>query len=60
MGTGVGTRGLIQDGNGDGNEDGVGESGKKVKKRKKSHKRCRRYVGHRGDLGGRRKNVDKK
>ena len=43
-----------EDGNGNGNEDGIGEGGREAKKRKKSHN-CRRNVGNKGDLGGKRK-----
>ena len=44
-----------EDGNGNGNEDGIGEGGGEAGKRKKPHKSCRRDVGNRGDLGGKRK-----
>ena len=70
-GRGVETRGRIQDrdgsessskdrnwdeyGNRDSNEDGIGEGGGKVDNRKKPHNSCRRDVGNRGDLVGRRK-----
>ena len=64
-GTGVETRGRTQEGNGDrsgdisksssGNEDGIGEGGEEVKKRKKPHRSCRRDVGNGGYLGGKRK-----
>ena len=49
-----------QDRNGNGEEDGIGERGGEVKKRKKPHKRCRHDMGNGGDLDGKRKNVDKK
>ena len=49
-----------KDGNGKGKEGGVREGGRKTKKRKKPHERCRPDVGNGGDLGGKRKNVDKK
>ena len=44
-----------EDGNRDGNEDGIGEGGGEAKKCKKSHKSCRRPVGNRRDLVGKRK-----
>ena len=44
-----------EDGNGHGKEDGIGEGGGKVKKRKRSHKGCRRDVGNGGDSGGKGK-----
>ena len=42
------------------NEDRIGEGGREAKKRKKPQNSCRRHVGNGGDLGGRRKNVEKK
>ena len=45
----------MQDGNGDGNEDRIGQGGGEAKKRKKPHKSCRRDVGNGGDLGVKRK-----
>ena len=49
------------DENGSGNEDRIGEGGREAKKCcKKPHKSCRRHVGKGGDLGGKRKNVEKK
>ena len=42
--------------NGDWNEDGIGEGGEEVKKRKKPLKNCRQYVGNGRDLGGKKKN----
>ena len=38
----------------------IREGRREAKKRKKPHKDCRRDVGNEGDLGGNRKNVDKK
>ena len=46
---------VFEDGNGDGDENGIGEGGGHVKKRKKSHKSCRRDVRNGGDLGGKNK-----
>ena len=46
------------DGDGDGNR--IEEGGGQSKKRKKPHRSCRRDAGNEGDLGGKRKNVDKK
>ena len=43
------------DGNGNWNEDRVGEGGGEAKKRKNPHKSCRRDVGNGGDLDGKRK-----
>ena len=51
------------DGNGDddnGNENRIGEGGRGTKKRKKPHNNCRRRAGNGGDMGGKRKNVEKK
>ena len=48
-----------RDGNGgedgNGNEDRIGEGGGVVKKRKKTHKSCRRHVGNEGELSGKKK-----
>ena len=43
-------------GNGNGNRNGdrIREGRGEAKKRKKSHKSCRRHVGNGGDLGGKR------
>ena len=49
-----------EDGNGNGNEDRIGEGAGEVKTRKKPYKSCRCHVGNGGDLGGMRKNVEKK
>ena len=49
-----------EDGNANRNKDGIGEGGGKAKKSKKPHKSCRRDVGNGGDLGGEKKNVEKK
>ena len=46
--------------NGNGNEDRIGEGGREAKKRKKPQNSCRRHVGNRRDLGGKRKNVEMK
>ena len=43
------------DGNGVGDEGGIGEGGGEVKKCKKPHMSCRRDVVNGGDLGGKRK-----
>ena len=64
-GSGDGSEDSSGDGNGDednGNrtEDRIGEGGREAKKREKPQNSCRRYVGNGGDLGGRRKNVEKK
>ena len=64
-GTGDRSEGSSGDGNGDedngnGNEDRIGEGGREAKKRKKPQNSCRRQVGTGGDLGGKRKNVEKK
>ena len=51
------------DGNGDddnGNENRIGEGGRGTKKRKKPQNSCRRRAGNGGDMGGKRKNVEKK
>ena len=42
-GSGDGNESSSGDGNGDENEDGFGEGGGEAKKRKKTHKRCRRH-----------------
>ena len=58
-----------EDSSGDGNgvednenesEDRIVEGGREVKKRKKPKHNCRRHVGNGGDLGGKRKSVEKK
>ena len=49
-----------EDGNGSGNEDRIGECGGEANKRKKLHKTYKRHVGDGEDLGGKRKNVEKK
>ena len=49
-----------ENGNGDGKEDGIGESRGEAKKRKKSHNSCGRDARGGGDLGRKRKNMDKK
>ena len=57
-GNGDGSEDSNGDGNADednGNEDRIGEGGRKAKKRKKPQKSCRRQVGNGGDLGGKRK-----
>ena len=41
--------------NGNGNEDKIREGGREVKKRSKPKNSCRRHVGNKGDLGGKRK-----
>ena len=46
--------------NGNGNEDRIGEGRREAKKRKKPQNSCRRHVGNGGDLGGKRKNIEKK
>ena len=46
--------------NGNGNEDWIGEGGREAKKRKKLQNSCGSHVKNRGDLGGKRKNVEKK
>ena len=46
--------------NGNRTEDRIGEGGREAKKRKKPQNSCRCHVGNEGDLGGRRKNVEKK
>ena len=51
------------DGNGDddnGNENRTGEGGRGTKKRKKLQNSCRHRAGNGGDMGGKRKNVEKK
>ena len=50
-------------GNGGGdnrNENRIGEGERGAKKRKKPQNSCRRRAGNRGDMGGKRKNVEKK
>ena len=64
-GSGDGSEDSSGDRNGDedtgnGNEDRIGESGREAKKRKKPQNSCRRHVGNVGDLGGNKKNVEKK
>ena len=73
-GTGVETRGRTHDGNADGagtetravretrtgNGDWIGKGVGEAKKWNKLHKSCRCDVENEGDLGGKRKNVDKK
>ena len=44
----------------DRNEDRIGEGGGEAKVRYKPHKSCKRDVGNGKDLGGEKKNVDKK
>ena len=46
--------------NRDGNEDMIGEGGREAKKRKKPQNSCKHQAGNGGDLGGKRKNVEKK
>ena len=47
--------------NGNGNEDGIGEGGREAKKHKRPQNSCRRRCAGNGrDLGGKRKNVEKK
>ena len=45
---------------GGGNEVGIGEDGRKAKKRKKMLKSCKRDVGIGRDASGKRKYVDRK
>ena len=63
-GDGDGSEDSSGDGNGDedkgnGNEDRIGEGGRKAKKRKKPQNSYRRHVRNGGDLGGRRKKYRK-
>ena len=53
-------RGRKETSSGDGDEDRIGEGGGEAKKHKKPHNSCRRPVGNGEDLGGKRKNVEKK
>ena len=57
-GSGNGDESSSGDRNGDedvnGNEDRIWEDGREAKKRKKTHKSCRRHVGKGVDLGGKR------
>ena len=46
-------------GDGNGNEDRIGEGGRKAKKRKKPQNSCRRQVGDGRDLGGKREKCRK-
>ena len=48
-----------EDETGNGNEDRIGGDGREAKKRKKSHKSCRRHMGNGEDLGGKRKKCRK-
>ena len=45
--------------NGNGNEYRIGEGGREAKKSKKPQNSCRRHVGNRGDLGGKKKTYRK-
>ena len=57
-GTGV-TRRRTPDGNGDVNEDRIGEGERKATMHKKPQNSCRRQVGNGRDLGGKRKKCRK-
>ena len=46
--------------NGNRNEDRTRKGGREAKKRKKPQNSCRHHVGNGGDLGRKRKNVEKK
>ena len=62
-GDGDGSQDCSGDGNGDGdngNENRIGEGGREAKKRKKPQNSCRRRARNEGDMGGKRKNVEKK
>ena len=63
-GSGDGNESNSGDGNGDedgnGNKDRIGKGGSEARKRKKTHKTCRRHVENGGDLGGKRKNIETK
>ena len=62
-GNGDGSEDCSGDGNGDddnGIENRIGEGGQEAKKRKKPQNSCRHRAGNEGDMGGKRKNVEKK
>ena len=59
-GSGNGDKSNSGDKNGDEDGNGNGEGGGEAIKGKKPHKTCRRHVGNGGDLGEKRKNVEKK
>ena len=58
-GNGDGSEDSSVDGDGNGNGDRIGEGGREAKKRKKPQNSCRRHVGNRGDLDGKRKKCRK-
>ena len=58
-GNGDGSEDSSGDGNEDGDENRIGEDGREAKKRKKPQNSCRRQLGNRGDLGGKRKTCRK-
>ena len=64
-GDGDGSEDRSEDGDGDEdngnvNEDRIGEGGREAKKPEKPQNSCRRQVGNRGDLGGKREKCRKK